>query len=69
MRSEFADIRRRKPEPADPCDRCDHVYKSHAGPEFGRECRIVDGRFWRGERVPAGVRSKKCLCDRFEVKA
>lgn len=68
MRGEFADLRRRVSEPDDPCDRCPHAYKWHAGPEFGRECRIVDGRFWRGERVPRGMRAKQCLCDRFEAK-
>jgi len=52
-------------EPNEPCDRCDHMSKHHAPPEYGTECRIVNGRFWRGERIPAGMRANKCMCDGF----
>jgi hypothetical protein len=55
-------------EPDEPCDRCEHPSKFHAGPEHGSECRIVEGRFWRGERVPRGMRAKQCLCDGFAVR-
>lgn len=55
-------------EPNDPCDRCEHPFKYHAPPEYGTECRIVSGRYWRGERVPKGMRAQQCLCDGFSVK-
>jgi hypothetical protein len=54
--------------PGHPCDRCGHPSKFHAGPEHGSECRIVEGRFWRGETVPRGIRAKKCFCDGFFPK-
>jgi hypothetical protein len=52
-------------EPDEPCDRCGHPLKFHAGPEYGTECWIVGGRFWRGAALPSGIRAKKCLCDGF----
>lgn len=52
-------------EPNDPCDRCTHPMKWHASTRYGMECRIVDGRYWRGDRVPRGMRALQCICDGF----
>jgi hypothetical protein len=60
--------RLRDVNPDEPCDRCDHPSKFHAGPEHGSECRIVEGRYYRGETISRGMRAKKCLCDGFTVK-
>lgn len=69
MRSETGGVRLRDVEPDEPCGRCDHPFKFHAPPEYGTECRIVDGRFWRGERVPRGMRARQCICDGFFLGA
>lgn len=55
-------------EPGHPCDRCLHPLKFHAGPDRGSRCMIVDGRVWRGVRVPKGMRAKQCWCDGFVRK-
>jgi hypothetical protein len=55
-------------KPNDLCDRCDHPLKYHAPPRYGSECRIVDGRYWRGDRVPRGMRALQCFCDGFFAK-
>jgi hypothetical protein len=54
--------------PTDPCDRCEHPSKFHAGPDRGSRCMIVDGRVWRGQRVPKGMRAKQCWCDGYFPK-
>lgn len=69
MRPELGGVELRVVEPDELCDRCDHPSKFHAPPRYGSECRIVDGRYWRGDRVPRGMRAKQCWCDCFFPKA
>lgn len=69
MRPETGGVELVVVEPDEPCGRCDHPSKYHAPPQYGSECRIVEGRFWRGERLPAGMRAKKCFCDLFFLGA
>jgi hypothetical protein len=69
MRSETGGVRLRAVEPDEPCGRCDHPSKYHAGAEYGSECRIVSGKLWRGERVPRGMRAHQCFCDGFFLGA
>ena len=54
--------------PDHPCDRCEHPSKWHAGPEHWSECRVVDGRFYRGETISKGMRARKCPCDGYFPK-
>ena len=54
--------------PNDPCDRCGHVSKFHAGPDKGSRCMVVGAKVWHGERIPAGMRAKACPCDGFFPK-
>lgn len=55
-------------EPDHPCDRCGHASKMHLPPDRGSRCAIVAGRYFRGERIPKGLRAKQCLCDGYFPK-
>ena len=45
------------------CDRCEHPYKVHAGPDRGSRCMIADGKVWKGTRLPP--RALRCWCDGY----